>query len=112
MHWLTHSERTDRRMGNGCCGYESVGCCKKPATCVGRAVLAVSIIGIIVSLLGQGAHNVPLHTYEECCEEGYEEVCEDEGLKPGECVERHITLWIIAIVVFHFAQYYLSLIHI
>ena len=37
-------------MGNGCCGFESAGRCKKPATCVGRAVLAVSIIGIIFAL--------------------------------------------------------------
>ena len=85
-------------MGNGCCGFESAGRCKKPATCVGRAVLAVSIIGIIFALVSESAHIwYPVHTYEECCEEGYEEVCDEEGLKPGECVDNHITLWMITV---------------
>ena len=90
-------------MGN-CCGGN--GCCKKPDTCVGMAVLIVSIIGIVFSLTSQSMHMFPLHSYEECCDDGTDDICADEGLAPGECVDRHITLWVIAIVALHYGQYY------
>ena len=90
-------------MGN-CCGGN--GCCKKPDTCVGMAVLIVSIIGIVFSLTSQSMHMFPLHSYEECCDDGTDDICAEEGLAPGECVDRHLMIWMIMAYAFHLGQYW------
>ena len=82
------------------------GCCKKPDTCVGMAVLIVSIFGILTSLVWLSAYVWPLHSWEECCDDGTDDICADEGLAPGECVDRHITLTGIMIFAMQFGQYY------
>ena len=82
------------------------GCCKKPDTCVGMAVLIVSIFGLLASLVWLSAYVWPIYSWEECCDDGSEDVCAEEGLALGECVDRHLMIWMIMAYAFHLGQYW------